>query len=299
MGTTDRAGAESARRRFLRQAGMLELCHTTRGSPRVRIALIDGPILRSHPTLEGARLIEHPQIIGVEAADPTHATFIASILVGRGLGTLSVVPDCTLLNLAVHDSAFQNFRRLTASEAARRIAHAIHQAIDLRADLIQLSSEFLPESDSAFTPIVLAIERAASVGISTVVAAGNQPRLGASRLHSVAGVLPVTVATADGGIHPAAPLSPAIGRGTRSPGVGLPGATPQSGIGERSGSSFAAALVSGALGLIKSMHPWLSTLQIAASRPRPTILSMVPPMLDAAAWHAALTSVEVNVPHRA
>lgn len=295
MNARNRAGAEWGRRRILRQAGMLELCRTTRGAARVRIALIDGPILRSHPALKDARIIEYPQVVGVEAADPAHATFIASLLVGRSLGVLGIAPDCTLLSLAVQDEAFQDLE-LPASEAARRIACAIQRAIDLQADLIQLSSEFLPQSDSAFAPVVLAIARAASLGICTVVAAGNQPRLGASRIMLVSGVLPVAAATADGSVHPTAPLSPAIGRGIRSPGVGLPGATTDGGVGERSGSSFAAALVSGTLALMKGIHPRLSTLHIAAKRPRPTHSSMVPPMLDGAAWHSALPPIELEKP---
>jgi hypothetical protein len=79
----------SRRRLILRQTRLLQLSRSTRGVPRVRIALIDGPVSVSHPVLAAATIVQYPQVTDTELADQDHATFIASLLVGCGGGVLA------------------------------------------------------------------------------------------------------------------------------------------------------------------------------------------------------------------
>ena len=135
--TTPWERANFRRRLILRQTRLLELSRRTPGVPSVRIALIDGPISTSHPVLAAATIEQYPQIPGAETADERHATFIASLLVGRGAGVLGIAPGCTLISLPVQDSKFQKFE-LNRQEAASRVASAVYRAVELKADVIQL-----------------------------------------------------------------------------------------------------------------------------------------------------------------
>lgn len=284
----DRAVSREVRRRMiLRQVGLLRLSERTRGSSAVRIALIDGPIARTHPTLAQAAIEEYPLVPDVETADPRHATFIASILVGSGSGVVAIAPACTLLSLVVQDASFQRLE-IAPKAAALRIARAIYRAIELKADIIQLSLDFLPVADLAFRPVMSSLNAAATRGICTVVAAGNWPRLGVSAVLSVDGVLPVAMADSRGRLSSMSPVAPSVGHGLRCVGDQLPGALPPDIVEEATGSSFAAAIVSGTIALLKALRPDLSSLAIAACHPGRRNRSMVPPLLDGSAWLEAL-----------
>lgn len=278
---------DSRRRFILRQTRLLGISRRTRGIPQVRITLIDGPVALSHPVFTAARIEQHPQIRGAEIADGRHATFIASLLVGDGGGVLGVSPNCTLVSVPIHDEKFQQLQ-LSAAEAAERVALAICRAVELRSDVILLSLDFLPNAELAFAPVLQAFRHASSRGTCIVVAAGNQPRLGSSKVLAAPGVLAVAMADDGGRIHPSSPLGLAIGRGLRCPGTDLPGAVPPNQLIEASGSSFAAALVSGAIALLRSLRQDLSPLEIVAGYPRPRCSSVVPPLVDGEAWLEAL-----------
>lgn len=278
---------EDRRRFILRQIRLLGITRLTQGIPQVRIALIDGPVSISHPVLSAATIEQYPQIPGTELADQSHATFIASLLVGRGGGVLGIAPGCTIVSLPIQDGEFQKLQ-LRAEEAAERVARAIYQAVELRADVIQLSLDFVPAADAAFRRVVEAIRHAAARGTCIVVAAGNRPRLGSSGVLAVPGVLAVAMADDAGRIYPGSPIGPAIGRGLRCPGSDLPGAVPPDLVIGGSGSSFAAALVSGAIALLRSLRQDMCPLEIAANYPRPRVPSVLPPLMDGAAWLEAL-----------
>ncbi len=269
--TTRRASCR--RRLILRQTRLLELSRRTRGTPRVRIALIDGPVAIAHPVLAAAMIEQHPQTPGAELAAEYHATFIASLLVGSGGGVLGLAPGCTLISLPFQDARFQRFE-LPAREAAERVARAIYRGLELGADVIQLSLDFLPASDGAFGSVVEALKYSASRGVCAIIAAGNHPRLGASKVLAAPGVLSVAAADEMGSVLPQSPLGPAIGRGLRCPGANLPGAAPPDRVLEASGSSFAAAVASGAIALLKSLRPELSDL--ANSRRPPEVHGAIP-----------------------
>lgn len=265
---------------------------STAGSPEIQIALIDGIIERSHPSLAGAIISEDERPAGASAAGSAaaHATFIASILVGCGPGVLGVCRGARLASVPIADLAFEQ-GRLPARSAAARIARAVERAVAGGADVILLSLEFAPEMSQPFDVVARALAAAASRGIRTVIAAGNGSTLGSNLVLGAPGVVPVAMAAADGSPHIDAALGPFIGtRGLLAPGVDIPGATLPAGTGVRSGSSFSAAIVAGSYALLRSGFPevrrelvWESLLDPGALRRRRA--SIVPPLLDT---HASL-----------
>ena len=82
-----------------------------RGSPEVRIGLIDGPIFTQHPDLASGSLREIPgnpagACTRVGSVACLHGTFVAGILAGkRGSGAPAICPDCTLLVRPIFNEA--------------------------------------------------------------------------------------------------------------------------------------------------------------------------------------------------
>jgi subtilisin family serine protease len=263
-----------------------ELVRRSRGRHDLRIALLDGVVHRGHPLLHGVRLEQEVPVFLAEAATASaHATLIASIWAGRGEGTLGLCPDCTILSLPVVDRRFER-GELAPAAAAARIAAAIGRAVTVRADVIQLSMAFDLELDQSFTPVVSALSAAAARGIFTFIAAGNEGTRGSSAVLRAPGVVPVAMAGVDGLAHPRSALGPTLGaRGILAPGAEVPGAIPPDGLGSASGTSFAAALATGAFVLLRSCFPARSPPEILAAlrRQRGALRpsrSLVPPRLD-------------------
>jgi subtilisin family serine protease len=269
------------------QAGMSRL-DSSLSDTATRIALIDGAIQRNHVTLAGAAIEQTTSADSTEGS--AHATFIASILVGRGTGVLGLSPGCTLVSLPVADAQFTQ-GMLSAPEAASRLAQAVMQALALGVHVIQLSMQFSFELSASFRVLSDALLAASARGVRTVIAAGNQGPAGANAVLRSAGVVPVVSAHLDGTPASTAALGPAVGaRGLLAPGINIPGAAIPSGSATRSGSSFAAAFVTGAFALLRCHYPHLSTDAIwdALLSPRPRSRSIAPPALDADASFAML-----------
>jgi subtilisin family serine protease len=284
---------------ILRQAGLTRLMSLTVGNQDVRIAIIDGKIDSSHSSINSASIVYDnlPNFSKNSSSAIDHATFIASILVGQDSNHLGICQGCTLINIPIADVDFE-LGRLSAFNIATRIAKAIVVALDLGADVIQLSLEFSPEVTNSFKYLTEAIFAAAARGIRTVIAAGNNATLGSSSTLTTSGVIPVAAAGLNGWPDPYTALGPVIGtRGLLAPGVNLPGAKRPSGIDTRSGSSYSAAFVTGTFALLRSQFPhlsrdliWEALLDPHSSRNRH--ISIVPPPLDA---DASLRKLE-NLP---
>jgi subtilisin family serine protease len=273
---------------ILRQAELIRLMSLTVGNQDVRIAIIDGKIDSSHPSINNASIVYDnlPNFSKNASSAIDHATFIASILVGHDSNFLGICRGCTLINIPIADIDFE-LGRLSVFNIATRIATAIIMAVDLGADVIQLSLEFSPNVTNSFKYLTEAISAAAARGIRTVIAAGNNATLGSSLALTTSGVVPVASAGINGLPDPYTALGPVIGtRGLLAPGINLPGAKRPSGIDTRSGSSFAAAFVTGAFALLRSQFPHLSRDLIWGALLDPNSYrnshaSIVPPPLDA------------------
>ena len=123
-GTYDRAV-----RSTLWRSSLARLHALTAGGCDIRIALIDGPIA-PHECLTGARIVRLTPSCDFDATSDAarHATFIASMLVGRGPAALGVCSKCTILSIAAVDTAMINGSTPLAV-AAKRLSAAVMQAI--------------------------------------------------------------------------------------------------------------------------------------------------------------------------
>jgi subtilisin family serine protease len=280
----------------LTAANLRRLLDTTQGDTGFRIALLDGVIDCDHPSLRAARIEQDtPAGFDVGAVGKAHATFLGSMLVGTGDGVLGLCRECMLLSIPVADVHFEQ-RRLAASDAARRVAKAINEAVRRRADVIQLSLAFDPELSKDLSIVAGALSQAARRGIVTIVAAGTDAMLGASNVLSAPGVIPVAAADLHGRPHLRSALGRTLGmRGLLAPGVDIPGAFLHEAVGMRSGSSFAAALVTGTLALLQASFPAIDRTSIVAALCRYSCSrarrSIVPPKLDGEASFVALSAL--------
>ncbi|MBM3529161.1 MAG: PatA/PatG family cyanobactin maturation protease [Alphaproteobacteria bacterium] len=237
-------------------AGLAAIWEETRGDPRIRIAVLDGPIDRTHPCLRDALLSEVPTLAPSTADDgpaSQHGTHVASIIFGKTLGSFAgIAPACSGLILPVFASGPSNSLVLCSQ---LDLARAILQAVDRGAQIINISGGQLSRSGEPEPVLANAIQACADRNVLIVAAAGND---GCECLHvpaAAASALPVGAMNAHG-----EPLSVSNwGRSYRSQGLLAPGerilgAVPHGGLATKSGTSFAAPLVSGLAALLLSLQ---------------------------------------------
>ncbi len=242
--------------------GAPELWAETTGDPRVVVAILDGPVDRGHRSLAGARLAV---IESVAASEPAlggpatrHGTAVAGLIFGRH-GTDSpapgMAPDCRGLIVPVFGDADappgEPFR---PSCSQLDLARAILTAVEGGASIINISAgQYGPASSSE--PILAdAVARAIRRGVLVVAAAGNDGCECSQVPAALPGVLAVGAMDALG-----RPLeSSNWGDAYRATGLLAPGADLVAALagGDRfavAGTSFAAAVVSGAAALLWSL----------------------------------------------
>src|SRR5262245_27691137 len=79
-------------------AGLADLWRETRGDPRVTIAVLDGPVDRSHLSLSSANLTVIPTLVPACARTgpaTCHGTHVASVLFGQPeTPVVGIAPRC-------------------------------------------------------------------------------------------------------------------------------------------------------------------------------------------------------------
>ena len=240
--------------------GLTDLWAKTRGDFRVTIAVLDGPVDCSHPALARAelKLTESlaPTAVVANGLATIHGTQVASLIFGQhdpGSSVLGVAPRCRGVVIPIyHDSRRGSSHDLACSQLD--LAHAILLAADQGADVINVSGGELAPSGAAHPVLADAIRHCVRHGILIVAAAGNE---GCNCLHipaAVPGVLAVGAMASDGHPLPSSNWGNHYRRtGLLAPGVSLCTAVPNTGVTAASGTSFAAAIVSGAVGLLLSL----------------------------------------------
>lgn len=252
-------GCSGVRTWYLEQLGVPE--GWTRGTGAgVEIAVVDGGVEMTEPDLAG-KIVDEIDYVGAPGAI-SHGTAVASLaaaVTDNGVGIPGMARDARIRSFKVVGAGG------TATETD--VAHAIRDATDLGSDVINLS---LTGGDSS--AIDAEIDRAISLGVAVVAAAGNltrDPNTGgylpqdSSQAYPArhAGVIAVGASTPD---NQAADFS---FRGSWvdvfAPGLYLavPYA-PGSGYASFSGTSGATPIVSGAVAMLRSSRPTLTPAQI-------------------------------------
>jgi len=273
------------------------LMERTRGNPRVKIGLIDGPVATRIEGLASEQLHELPGRDGASCADVDslsclHGTFVAGILAGkRGSRAPAICPDCTLLVRPIFAETASGSDRMP-SATPRELATAIIECIDAGARVINLSLALAQPSIKGEQALGEALNQAVKRGVVVVAAAGNQGTLGSSAITRHPWVIPVVACDLQGRPISESNLGHSIGRrGLTAPGDRVASLDTAGQPVTLGGTSFAAPFVTGAIALLWSEFPTATAAEVKlavtqAYKPRRT--TMVPPLLDAWAAYQVL-----------
>jgi cyanobactin maturation PatA/PatG family protease len=236
--------------------GLKALWTETLGDPRICIAILDGPVDQSHPSLATANLTKLETLvpgIGNQGPASQHGTHIASLIFGQHHGPIKgIAPHCRGVIVPI----FQDGSDGSIAPCSQLdLARAITQAVEAGADIINISGGELSLSGTAHPLLATAVQRCAARGILIIAAAGNE---GCECLH-VPGALPSVLAVGTMNSQ-GLPLGfTNWGTAYRTQGILAPGenilvANIGGGTTTRSGTSYAAPIVSGVAGLLLSLH---------------------------------------------
>lgn len=268
------------------------LMKLTDGDPDVLTAIVDGPVDVEHPDLAAADLVRvGPEVrcLVQRSASCGHGTAVAGVLVGHRSGiSPGICPGVRLLVRPVF--AERGAEPPTAS--AWELAAALFDVVDAGARVVNLSLVVAHPTPPQLRALEEALDLAAARDVLVVSAAGNQGTVGGSTLTRHAAVVPVAACGRPGEPISSTNLGASIARrGLLAPGEGVLGLSPGGGTTLISGTSIAAAFVTGAAALLRSLHPKATSAMVAtaltggpARRPR----SVVPPMLNAWGAHQYL-----------
>ena len=273
------------------------------GDPSVTVALLDGPVAREHPDLTSADLVDLSSSVveercGGEDSACAHGTFVAGILVAsRGSVAPAICPGCRLLVRPIFlDSGRSDANRLSATPD--ELAKGIIECVDAGADVINLSLATGQPTMRREESLSRALDYAMARRTIVIAAAGNQGTVGTSEITRHPWAIPVAACDRVGRPMTTSNLAASIGRH----GVSAPGEVTSLGLdsGPRTlvGTSFAAALVTGVIALLKSAVPSApaevvhGVVTASSGRRRAAI---TPRPLDAwAAYRTTLTAIGVE-----
>jgi subtilisin family serine protease len=264
------------------------------GASDVMVAILDGPVAGSHPALSEARIHAvgswNPPVCRDDNAACRHGTFVAGILVAnRSFGAPAICPGCTLLVRPIFsDRPGAGLPEATTDELAR----AIDEAVGAGASVINVSSALSP-SMRAEPELHAALAIAGRRGVVVVAAAGNESAVGSSPLTRHPAVVPVVACDDFGRPTPSSNLAHSLGsRGIAAPGT-VTSISPRDGEVTLSGTSFAAAVVSGACALLRSALPRAGRQEVVQALAGSRRSAISPPRLDA--WGAYQQLVRAGI----
>jgi subtilisin family serine protease len=274
---------------ILELVGLPTLMAMTSGRQDVVVGLLDGPVALDHPELAGASIREISGVPGrcAQAGGVAcrHGTFVAGILVAcRGASAPAICPDCSLLVRPIFADTVAEGEQVP-SATPDQVAFAIRECIGAGAWVLNLSAATGAPSTRGERQLHEALDYAANHGVLVVAAAGNQGTLGSSAITRHPWVIPVVGYGVDGRLMDRSNLGSSLGkRGLGAPGQGVTSLTPEGGPLTSAGTSFAAAVVTGAVALLWSLFPRASAIEVKSavtSSPLQRRRSVAPPLLDA------------------
>lgn len=228
----------------------------------ITVAVVDSGVEARHPQLVGAVVpgFDRLDTGGDGRIDCVgHGTAVASIIAGRarpGTPFRGVAPAATVLPVRVSE-------RITDENGGRTaglpdVAAAVRQAVDRGARVVNLSLT-TDRDDPALRD---AVRYARSRDALLVAAAGNKQEAGNPPVFpaSYDGVLGVGGVQADGARVPTSQTGPHVD--LVAPGADVIAAA-RDGYARYTGTSFAAAFVTGTAALVRQYHPTLTADQVA------------------------------------
>ena len=246
-----------------KELGFSAVWRLTRGAG-VTVAVVDSGV-DANPQF-GDRVIVGPDLVaGTKRGIPPgadcvgHGTAVASIIAAapmRGISFTGVAPAVRILSVKISG---------TDTFPTSATPQGIMDAVQFGADVINLS---LSTTDDV-PALRQAVAYALSHNVVVVAAAGNDiPQNGTGPFYPAAypGVLSVGAAAPGGALAPFSDRRTPVG--VIAPGVNVtsayPGTFPDAYNPDQSGTSFAAAYVSGVVALVRASHPRLNPAQVVA-----------------------------------
>lgn len=236
--------------------GLQQLWAETLGHPDICLAILDGPVDQTHPSLQSARLTRIETVVSGNAdrgPAARHGTHVTSIIFGQHEGSVKgIAPNCRGLIVPIFDDGPDGS---IAPCSQLDLARAITQAVEAGAHIINVSGGEISQSGTAHPILTDAIQNCTEQGILIVAAAGNE---GCECLH-VPGALPsvLAVGAMDSQNQPLDFSnwgSAYRSQGILAPGEDILGATPGGGTTTQSGTSYATPLVAGVAALLLSLQ---------------------------------------------
>jgi cyanobactin maturation PatA/PatG family protease len=233
--------------------GLSSLWNESLGDPRICVAVLDGPVDRSHPSFQGALLDRIPTLISETAGGgimSMHGTHITSVIFGQhDRPVRGIAPNCRGLIVPVFSDDQQG--PLSQLDLAR----AINQAVEQGAHVINISGGQLSQRGEADPMLAKAVRFCNDNGVLIVAAAGNDA---CQCLHvpaALPSVLAVGAMNAQGLPFDFSNWGETYQtQGILAPGENILGAIPGGGTAPKSGTSFATPIVSGIVALLLSIQ---------------------------------------------
>jgi subtilisin family serine protease len=269
------------------------------GRPEIVIGLIDGPVAMNHADLATGSLREVP---GRGSASCTlassisclHGTFVAGILSARrGSLAPAICPDCTLLLRPIFlETPAENGSMPSATP--EELAAAIVETVRAGGRIVNLSAALVQRSTKGERELQQALDFAASRGVITVAAAGNQGTLGGSVITRHRWVIPVAGCDLRGQPFGESNFGSSIGRrGLSAPAESISSLGADGKLRAFGGTSAAAPFVTGTIALLWSVFPTATAGEVKSAVTRACggrRNTVVPPLLDAWAAHQSLAA---------
>ncbi|RCJ18685.1 peptidase S8 [Nostoc sp. ATCC 43529] len=233
---------------------MLETLSTiSQGNNSICVAVLDGPVDRTHPCFQGADLKYLPSLVKDDAKIngnmSAHGTHVGSIIFGQpGSLVQGIAPQCKGIIVPVFSDD-----RLRTSQLD--LARGIEQAVNAGAHIINLSGGQLTDYGESDGWLQNAVRLCRENNVLLVAAAGNN---GCDCLHvpaAMPAVLAVGAMDANGKPLDFSNWGEAYqSQGILAPGENILGAKVGGGTHRLSGTSFAAPIVSGVAALLLSLQ---------------------------------------------
>jgi subtilisin family serine protease len=225
-----------------------------------------------------------------------HGTSVAGMLFAkRGSDAPSICPDCTLLVRPIFAETNPTGGHMPTASPAE-LAQAIIDCINAGARALNVSGALAPSSRGE-RELREALDFAASRGVITVAAAGNQGTVGSSAITCHPWVIPVAACDLRGIPLEQSNLGRSIGKqGLMAPGEQITSLGSDGKVRAFGGTSAAVPFVTGAIALV-----WSEFLSVSAAQIRSIVTraglerrrAITPPLLNAwAAYQQAQSAVE-------
>lgn len=226
------------------------------GDPEICIAVLDGPVDLSHPSLAGANLTLVDS--GIDdlhggSVRSEHGTHVASVIFGRHDASVQgIAPGCRGVLIPIYPSdAAGELGACSQLDLARALTVAVEQG----AKIINVSGGQFSPSGRAHPLLETVVRDCVRGGVLIVAAAGNQGCECLQIPAALDAVLAVGAMNAAGEPLPFSNWGGAYAeQGLLAPGENIGGAQAGGGIAARTGTSYATAIVSGVAALLLSIE---------------------------------------------